>query len=637
MNTATTAALVRLLLVVALAPALVAPASAADIRLFTTGDTRFDGNLGGLAGADAKCNAAAAALGLGGHWVALLSTDTVDARDRIADGRYIRTNGVQVAANKAELFGSYPLDAEPRPRYTGWAATWTGSDSAGLNRTGFNCDNWTNNVSGTAVVGESYRSNSYWIERAWHNCYQTDALYCFETEPPPDVTVFVTHSRHDANFDGDPSLGGNGDGSGLQEADVFCNLEAAAAGLAGTYAAFLSTDSVDARDRIPDGQYVRPDGGVVAGSKADLLDGTLLSSANVGADGLVSTYGPTWTGTGSNGECSHSVSGTCDTCGNWTLSSGPRGTVGENYRTNVYWTERAWHSCDRTNGVYCFGVEPTSVCGDGVVESGEECDGGACCTPSCTYEPNTTECRAAVDVCDAPEFCTGLAEACPADDVEPPTKACRLSIDSECDPEELCDGVGTACPADVRDPDGSTCDDGDAATVGETCTAGLCSCLGPDLDLDLIPDVCDPEDAGITSLKKVVAWPTRSKPGRIKAKGRIQTGVLGPADVLDPSQGFTFRFTDALTMDESAAVVGADCSVSSSGKVKCRTGRNTVAVFKPTSTPDEYKFKIILKGLSFVAPQAGPITVVITQNADSLDRAATFSNCTVSAASLKCE
>ena len=46
--------------------------------------TLQDGNLGGLAGADAICNTRASAAGLPGAYVAWLSSTTVDARDRLA-------------------------------------------------------------------------------------------------------------------------------------------------------------------------------------------------------------------------------------------------------------------------------------------------------------------------------------------------------------------------------------------------------------------------------------------------------------------------------------------------------------------------------------------------------------------------
>src|ERR1700722_3307790 len=82
------------------------------------------------------------------------------------------------------------------------------------------------------------------------------------------------------------------------------------------------------------------------------------------------------------------------------------------------------------------------MCGNGIVESGEDCDPGPgvnstccnastckflpgatcdpinspCCTNQCGFAPATTVCRPAVDPqCDIAETCTGDSSACPSD------------------------------------------------------------------------------------------------------------------------------------------------------------------------------------------------------------------------------
>ncbi len=78
----------------------------------STGSGAAGGNLGGLAGADAKCQALAAAVGGGDHtWRAYLSTNTrsnpagakVNARDRIGSGPWTNQKGVVVAPSNAAL------------------------------------------------------------------------------------------------------------------------------------------------------------------------------------------------------------------------------------------------------------------------------------------------------------------------------------------------------------------------------------------------------------------------------------------------------------------------------------------------------------------------------------------------------
>jgi hypothetical protein len=61
-------------------------------------------DLGGLAGADAHCAALADAAGAGSRtWRAYLSTDSINARDRIGNGPWHNVEGTLIAANVDEL------------------------------------------------------------------------------------------------------------------------------------------------------------------------------------------------------------------------------------------------------------------------------------------------------------------------------------------------------------------------------------------------------------------------------------------------------------------------------------------------------------------------------------------------------
>ena len=80
------------------------------MSFFVTSVGKGDGaNYGGLAGADAHCQALAAAVGRGNAtWRAYLSTQgagAVNARDRIGNGPWFNARGQQIAANVAELHG----------------------------------------------------------------------------------------------------------------------------------------------------------------------------------------------------------------------------------------------------------------------------------------------------------------------------------------------------------------------------------------------------------------------------------------------------------------------------------------------------------------------------------------------------
>jgi len=89
---------------------------------------------------------------------------------------------------------------------------------------------------------------------------------------------------------------------------------------------------------------------------------------------------------------------------------------------------------------------PASVCGNAIVETGEDCDGGDCCTTTCTFATSATTCRAINGPCDVAETCSGSSSACPTDAFASASTVCRLAVDS-CDVPETCDGVSTACPA----------------------------------------------------------------------------------------------------------------------------------------------------------------------------------------------
>jgi hypothetical protein len=95
------------------------------------------------------------------------------------------------------------------------------------------------------------------------------------------------------------------------------------------------------------------------------------------------------------------------------------------------------------------------VCGNGTVEAGEACDGGACCTASCTFVAMGTSCRASAGACDVAEVCTGASATCPADGFAAVGTTCRASVGA-CDVAETCTGTA-ACPADAAQPAGTAC------------------------------------------------------------------------------------------------------------------------------------------------------------------------------------
>lgn len=88
------------------------------------------------------------------------------------------------------------------------------------------------------------------------------------------------------------------------------------------------------------------------------------------------------------------------------------------------------------------------MCGNGIVETGEDCDPGLgvdsnCCNAAtCKFKNNA--------VCD-PDSSACCTQSC---GFAPAQQVCRPSKDAKCDTAEVCTGNSSACPADVFAPNG---------------------------------------------------------------------------------------------------------------------------------------------------------------------------------------
>jgi hypothetical protein len=203
------------------------PAAAQQpMSFFVTSAGKGDGaNLGGLAGADAHCQALAAAAGAGSRtWHAYLSTSAaanqaaVNARDRIGQGPWYNARGGRIAQNLGDLHGDTVEQArfgnnlsrttaftEKNEAVPGAGATppasnehdiLTGSQTDGRAYTDgadHTCSNWTSGASGagSAQVGHFDRTgggNTSWNSaHGSRGCSQANLvatggagrLYCF--------------------------------------------------------------------------------------------------------------------------------------------------------------------------------------------------------------------------------------------------------------------------------------------------------------------------------------------------------------------------------------------------------------------------------------------------------------------------
>jgi hypothetical protein len=157
-------------------------------RVFLTSGT-YQGNLGGLVGADAKCQVSAEKVSLGGIWKAWLSDDKIAVNTRLSQANvyYQRLDGIGVALGWNDLIdGSLlnPINVTENKTVvnTGWA--WTGSTAYGQimppTTLGTNCANWTSTTSGTGSTGAFSRIDQGWSEEGAFGCYIAKPLYCVE-------------------------------------------------------------------------------------------------------------------------------------------------------------------------------------------------------------------------------------------------------------------------------------------------------------------------------------------------------------------------------------------------------------------------------------------------------------------------
>jgi hypothetical protein len=164
--------------------------SAMTFFVTSTGSGAMGGNLGGLAGADKKCQDLATAVGGGDHtWRAYLSTNTndggqlVNAKDRIGPGPWQNQAGTVIAASVAALHadgfnvpGAAILDetgavvpAAQHDILTGTNRDGTAVTAAPTNN---NCQNWTSNTTNVGpMVGHSDSDTTANQNDTWNNAH----------------------------------------------------------------------------------------------------------------------------------------------------------------------------------------------------------------------------------------------------------------------------------------------------------------------------------------------------------------------------------------------------------------------------------------------------------------------------------
>jgi len=161
--------------------------------------------------------------------------------------------------------------------------------------------------------------------------------------------MFTTSIKYDGTING---------AMGLAGADAACASLASAAGLpAGTYKAWLSTSTVDAKSRLGTARgFIRPDGSPFADKVSDITAGKILNPPNIDENGAAIGDEGAWTGTNASG-----AEAAGETCSDWTSNSGlaVAGSVGGGPQV---WTAStgAETSCSGMFHLYCFDTTHTN-------------------------------------------------------------------------------------------------------------------------------------------------------------------------------------------------------------------------------------------------------------------------------------
>lgn len=177
-----------------------------DLVVFTT-KASFAGDLGGIAGADEKCNTYATAAGLSGTFQAWLSDSSTDAISRVPEGGPWRVLDKKTGKQAAVAFANrdawtgYPevplvnteFGKELHDFSTGGTTeipyTWTGTKLGGK-KLGCHCEDWTTDKNFTSCGTSDYGgvigsrgagpSSEEWTNITSNPCDAKSSLLCYQ-------------------------------------------------------------------------------------------------------------------------------------------------------------------------------------------------------------------------------------------------------------------------------------------------------------------------------------------------------------------------------------------------------------------------------------------------------------------------
>ncbi len=172
-----------------LTPIAVPAADHNEKTIFVTSAT-FDGNLGGLTGADDKCQAEAdgpASIVPSGTYLAWLSdgTDSPDTRFTKSSHPYMLPDGTKIAEDFTDLTdGSilHTINIDTTGKSLGLQRFWTGTNADGTSAQQLVlCDGWTDPLVGSwGLTGSTIQTSTLWSTQYQGQCGTPIRLVCFQ-------------------------------------------------------------------------------------------------------------------------------------------------------------------------------------------------------------------------------------------------------------------------------------------------------------------------------------------------------------------------------------------------------------------------------------------------------------------------
>ena len=163
-------------------------------RVFVTSEV-FTGNLGGIAGADQKCLAAAESAGLPGVYIAWISSSEGSPAERFIQSAvpYRQLDGTEIASNWDDLIdgtlqsGIYLTELKTLPQkgttkscMLDIAFAWSNTQESGvLWQANYACGEWSEEV-GSGYTGRVGLIDGGWTVDCIADCQDQASLYCVE-------------------------------------------------------------------------------------------------------------------------------------------------------------------------------------------------------------------------------------------------------------------------------------------------------------------------------------------------------------------------------------------------------------------------------------------------------------------------